>query len=155
VALAAAGHAGCQKAHVVTPEPLNPTPIVEDEAMRLRQWPTVSAMYPSGVVPAGPTLFAREPRRDMETWRYLYADPATFSGNLLLMPYQFYRTPPWTEVYYRGAWVLPSYTAVPALPPELPQVAQLEPAAGFPAPPTVAEPPRAEVPVVPSTQPTP
>ncbi len=53
---------GCQQAFQVQADTLNQTPIVEDEAMALRQWSQSSAMIPNGATVAGPTFFDKEPR---------------------------------------------------------------------------------------------
>lgn len=110
---------GCARKNYAAKDELNPTPILEDDAMRQRQWTQSNALYPSGVVPAGPTLFEYEPRRQMNQYRYYYADIGVFALNTALLPYQGFKTPPWREAYYRGAWIEPSYTANPPTPPSV------------------------------------
>ena len=136
--------AGCQQAYQSQADTLNQTPIVEDEAMVLRQWSQSSAMIPNGATVAGPTFFEREPRPGQEEWRYYYADTATYAGNMLMLPYRMWKTPVKAEVVYPGVVIPPSHTAVPATPdspatiepPSAPEAPTAAEAAAEPAPPT-------------------
>lgn len=134
VAVVVLGLLGCQRANQTQVAVLNPTPIVEDEAMKLRQWSPSSARYPNGQTVAGPTLFALEPRRGMPEYRYLYTDAGVYLGNVFMLPYRFYQIPPWREVIYPGEVIGPSFTAMPPLPPEIDPEPLPEPA--YIAPPT-------------------
>jgi hypothetical protein len=149
-ALALLAACGCQQAHVVTPEPLQTEPIIEDDAMRLRQWSQTSATYPNGATVAGPTGFGWQPRRGQADWKYYYADGGVFFANLFALPYRLIKTPPDTAVTYRGVWIEPTFHAMPALPPEPAMPAPPPEAPPEPAPPPEAvEPP----PAAPATQP--
>ncbi len=106
---------GCQRANQTQTAELNRTPIIEDDAMKLRMWSQSSATYPNGATVAGPTLFAREPRRGKREYHYLYTDTGVYAGNVFMLPYRFYQTPPWREVIYPGEVISPSHTAVPPI----------------------------------------
>lgn len=145
--------AGCQRSFVEQPEPLQDEPVVEDDAMRLRQWTQTSAMYPNGSIDAGPTGFAYEPRRYMQDPNYYAADTAVFVGNFFMLPIRLVQTPPWETITYRGRWILPTHHAMPPLPPMRTVSTAEQPAADEPPPPSA--PPAEPDPVDSSTVPTP
>ncbi|HRK31224.1 MAG TPA: hypothetical protein PLD59_09110 [Tepidisphaeraceae bacterium] len=118
VALLAAGM-GCQRNNQPVAAEFNTAPIAEDDAMKHRRWTQTSAMVPNGQTVAGPTLFNREPRRGMSEYRYTYTDGGVFLGNVFMLPYRFYKIPPWREVVYPGEVITPTHTAMPPLPPSL------------------------------------
>ena len=67
---------------------------------------------------AGPTGFLYQPKPGQPTWHYGFVDAPLFGVNTLLLPYAFFKIPPWEPVEWKGATVEPTYTAVPPLPPE-------------------------------------
>jgi hypothetical protein len=107
---------GCTYRHN-SPPVENVAPIPADEAMQHRDWPQVAAVYPKGAVVAGPTNFNYEPKRGMPEWNYYYADTSTFTVNMLLLPYNFFKAPPWTARTYPGETIPPTFTAQPVMPP--------------------------------------
>lgn len=141
---------GCQRAFQVQPDALNQTPIIEDEAMALRTWSQSSAMIPNGATVAGPTFFDKEPRPGQEEWRYYFVDTATYSGNMLMLPYRMWKTPVKAEVVYPGVVIPPSFTAVPAIP-DSPAV--IEPSTPPDAPTESPQPPEPETVIPPTSQP--
>jgi hypothetical protein len=100
------------------PESLSAPEIDIDEAMQIRDWDQVTARYQSGATVAGPTGFLYQPKPGQPLWHYGVVDGPLFMINTLLMPYAFYRIPPWEPVEWKAATVEPTYTAVPPLPPE-------------------------------------
>ncbi|HEV2295395.1 MAG TPA: hypothetical protein VGR35_16210 [Tepidisphaeraceae bacterium] len=102
---------GCQRVHRGRPVALNDAPLIIDEAMQLRDWERSTAYYASGAVVAGATRVTFEPKYDN---RYNYvADPLIGVANFALIPFTYFRTPPFTTVVYHGAIVPPTHTAMP------------------------------------------
>ncbi|MBV8782381.1 MAG: hypothetical protein JO353_13375 [Phycisphaerae bacterium] len=100
------------------PESLSAPTIDVDEAMQARDWNLDTAYYANGSTVAGPIGFRYQPAPNQPFWRANLVEPAIFGLNILIMPYEFFRTPPWKAVAWKGATVQPTYTAVPPLPPE-------------------------------------
>lgn len=151
---------GCQRAYVERPVALQTEPIIEDDAMRLRQWSQTSATYPNGSTVAGPTGFTWEPRRGQSEYKYYYGDVGVYFANLFAMPYRFFKSPPNTEMSYRGEWIEPTHHAMPALPPapvepatpaEMTEPTEIAPPADPPGPPEAPSP--ADAPPTPATLP--
>lgn len=112
--LASAGMAlstGCQRTQPNRPVALSDAPLVVDEAMQLRDWDRQTAYYASGATVAGAKRTTFEPRYDN---RYNYAaDPLIGVGNIVLIPFTYFRTPWGQEVVHRGAITPPTHTAMP------------------------------------------
>jgi hypothetical protein len=100
------------------PESLTAPVIDVDQAMQLRDWDRMTAIYSSGATVAGPTGFLYQPRPGQNLWRYQVVDIPIFLVNTALLPYAFAKTPPWKPVEWKAATVEPTYTGVPPLPPE-------------------------------------
>jgi hypothetical protein len=100
------------------PESLTAPEIDVDEAMQARDWDQVTSGYASGATVAGPIGFLYEPRRDRPLWQQGITEIPTFLVNSALIPYAFFKTPPWKPVEWKAATVAPTYTGVPPLPPE-------------------------------------
>ncbi len=102
---------GCQRARPPQPDALNDAPLIVDEAMQIRDWDRSVAYYPSGAVVAGSPRVTFVPR--YETRLAYAADPLIGLGNILLIPFTLFATPPGAKVASRGAIVPPTHTAVP------------------------------------------
>jgi hypothetical protein len=100
------------------PESLSAPEIDIDEAMQIRDWDQVAATYQSGATIAGPTGFRYQPKPGQPLWHYDFVDMPLFLVNTGLIPYAFFKIPPWKPVEWKAATVEPTYTAVPPLPPE-------------------------------------
>ncbi|MGH7176457.1 MAG: hypothetical protein ACREJC_03665 [Tepidisphaeraceae bacterium] len=111
------GFCGCVRRGNIAPDQTNPTPLVVDQAMELRNWEQSQAMYENMTVIAGPTGFLYEGPPDGHNYSYAVLDVGIFLGNICLMPYAYCLTPPWGAVEYRGITMPPTYTAQPVLPP--------------------------------------
>jgi hypothetical protein len=94
----------------------NPTPLVVDQAMQVRDWDRVTAAYSNGDTIAGPTGFPYEARWYQPEWRYAAIEPPLFVGQSVALPVTLIFTPPWTAIRYTGETVETSYTAMPPLP---------------------------------------
>jgi len=116
-ALLAAGLlSGCQVSGPTPPvEQLNPTPLVIDEAMQLRDWEPVTAFYQSGATIAGPTMFFVEPDPTLPRGVDFLTENVLFVGQVAVMPVTIVFQPPWDDVTYRGVRQDPSYSASPPL----------------------------------------
>lgn len=106
--------AGCYDRTAPQTAKLNPTPILEDEAMALRQWEPVRSYYANGSSVAGPVYYVYAPRTDVPAFEGVITDPAIFVGQTVFLPVAMVITPPWQEVTYRGVYTPPTYTAAPA-----------------------------------------
>lgn len=125
---------GCQRIRPVQPDALNDEPLVVDEAMQIRDWDRSTAYYASGAVVAGDPRTRLEPKyesRLVETTdpatgatqvrqertgdaRINYvADPAIGLANFVMIPFTYFRTPPFTPVVSRGTIIPPSHYAMP------------------------------------------
>ena len=125
VAAVACSALGCATRETKEYAAIADRPAVYDEAEAIRQWPLTRAQYVRGDVTAGPAYF---PLRiaDSETYETLdrntlggvsrTADALVFVPNLLLLPYQMVRTPPWSTVVAEGTVIPPTYHAAPPLP---------------------------------------
>ncbi len=108
--------AGCQ--HIANTPPISlSSNLKQDEAMTARNWDPVTVKYPSGATVAGSTGFMYE-SKDKCVYQNSVQDAPLFLGNVGLMPYTLFRTPPWKPVTWRGETVEPTYTATPPLPAE-------------------------------------
>jgi hypothetical protein len=108
---------GCQSAthedKGVTME-LNPSILVEDQAMQHRDWQRSALVYQNTSTLAGPT--ARVWTTTDTQGANAVTDIVVFSGNVIFGPFTYLTVPPWTPIYYRAVNVPPSYTAVPPVP---------------------------------------
>jgi len=102
---------GCQRIKPLQPDTLSDEPVIVDEAMQIRDWDRSTAYYASGAVVAGDPRTRLEPKDD--TRLNYAADPAIGLGNFVLIPFTYFRTPPFTPVVSRGTIVPPSHYAVP------------------------------------------
>jgi hypothetical protein len=134
---------GCAYRRNSPPEALVPA-VPLDDAMQHRNWEQATAVYPNGSVVSGYNEFRYEPRRDMEDWRYAYADTGSFFVNMAMLPYNLYKHPQSKPHTYPGETIGPSYTVQPVMPE--PQVYQpgtppvIEPNGAAPSTPQVIEP---------------
>ena len=118
-ALLAIGAAGCaEKAYQPTVQKLSPAPIVEDEAMELRDWQRSSAVYANGVSVSYPTLYPYVARKNVPAIEPVIMEPVLFVGQTLALPITAIDTPPWQDTSYRGVDTPPTYTAVPVVEPD-------------------------------------
>ena len=109
--------AGCQQFRPVPPpQPLNPVPIANDQAMNYRTWSITSAEYANNQVNAGSTLetLVSKPANPPAN---TFGDPLLFVFNLAALPFAVFATPPGTNVGYKSLVTDPTYTAMPAMPP--------------------------------------
>ena len=102
---------GCQRARAPRPDALNDAPLIVDEAMQIRDWDRSTAYYPSGAVVAGSPRVTFVPRYESRVG--YAADPLIGIGNIVLIPFTLFSTPPSAKVTSRGAIVPPTHTAVP------------------------------------------
>lgn len=107
---------GCTDVRNPEPARLNPTPIIEDNAMALRQWEPISSLYANGTSTAYPFYFNYTPRRDVPDGENIITGPLIFGAQVVALPLLMIVIPPWEEVVYRGVYTPPTYTAVPATP---------------------------------------
>ena len=109
--------AGCATREKVRYEPVNNKPILGDDAMTMRQWPSAHSYYPNGAVAAWSTRFplATDPNRPQS--QNLILEPVLFIGQTLTLPLEFIANPPFRPVVYHGAEYRPTYTFQPPLPP--------------------------------------
>lgn len=104
---------GCQRIPPNRPVALNDAPLIVDEAMQIRDWDRSTGYYASGNVPAGATRLTFEPKNDN---RYNYAfDPLIGLANFAIIPFTYFRTPPFTTIVHQGAIVPPTHTAMPPM----------------------------------------
>lgn len=106
--------AGCSDVTAYPPEKLSPAPIIEDEAMALRQWEPETSYYANGTSVAGPFYYRYGARTDVPQYEGIITDPLIFVGQTVALPVLLVLTPPWEGVTYRGVYTPPTYTAVPA-----------------------------------------
>jgi hypothetical protein len=118
VVLTAVG--GCASSQEQPLEPVATVPVNYDEAMLLRDWPTVEAKYLDGSVEAGPTYspnrvgrnsLSPEPRPRQPL--NLLSEPLTAATNFLLLPFRLVATPPWEDETYLVPAINPTYHAAP------------------------------------------
>ena len=102
---------GCQRVQRNRPVALNDEPLVVDEAMQIRDWDRSTAHYANGDTIAGATRLTFEPKYDDR--RNYAVDPLIGVGNIVLIPFTYFRTPPRTTVVHQGAIVPPTHTAMP------------------------------------------
>lgn len=107
---------GCQRSNAYPVETLSPAPIIEDQAMAMRDWELSLAEYAAGYSIAQPTLFPYSPATGAPALESLVAAPLISYGQAALLPINALITPPWGEVLYRGVLTPPTYTAVPTAP---------------------------------------
>lgn len=93
-------------------------PIIEDEAMALRQWEPSVARYASGSAPSYPTLYPYTASRDLPGPAAFAMNPVIFFAQTALLPITFFTTPAWQQDDTRGVQTPPTYTAVPAVQPD-------------------------------------
>lgn len=134
--------AGCQgnpyeRAGNSPPEPLNAEPLVVDEAMQIRDWNRVTALYANGDTAAGATGFPFTTRRDQPEWRYAALEAPLFVFQAVTLPIHLAIAGPTREVHYAGATIDTTYTAMPPLPPT--NVVVEEPIAAPDVAPTTAQ----------------
>jgi hypothetical protein len=96
---------------------LSSQPLVEDQAMRHRNWPLESWKYENTSTYAQPTELTFRPK-PLPALVNSVVDPTLFFVNILASPVAYATQPPWTPVYYRAVNIEPTYTAVPAQPGE-------------------------------------
>jgi hypothetical protein len=115
---------GCQgdsnpfaRARNTPPEPLNAEPLMVDEAMQLRDWNRVTALYASGDTAAGATGFPFTTRQDQPEWRYAALETPLFVFQAIALPVNLIIAGPTREIHYAGATIEPTHTAMPPLPP--------------------------------------
>lgn len=108
--------AGCTDARINPPNQLSSAPIIEDDAMALRQWDQTVALYANGTSVSYPFYFNYVPRRDVPEVEGLVTAPILFTLQTIALPVLMIITPPWQEVVYRGVYTPPTYTAVPQAP---------------------------------------
>ncbi len=102
---------GCQHITNSPPETAGP-PILQDEAMMLRDWPVKTASYANGAVEAGPLGFMYEPDSDLTDTQVALFAPILFVGQTLFLPVSYILHGPGESATYRGQSVPPTYTAV-------------------------------------------
>jgi hypothetical protein len=116
--------AGCQSVGTSTTADVLGDEIIPDAAMARRDWPVSVATYANGKVVSDPTLFAYEPRPDLEQqWHYYFADTGAFLASVGRLPFIVFDQKPDSDVTYGGYVMQPSHYAVPALPPARPEPA--------------------------------
>jgi hypothetical protein len=107
---------GCLK-QTEPPAAISRAPLVLDEAMERRTWPTVAVHFQNGETPAWPTGFVLDHRPDAPKWAPAVTDTPLFLANIFAMPIGYTFTPGWTRVIYPNDVVPPTYNAMPPLPP--------------------------------------
>lgn len=117
-ALLLAAISGCQRAADPREVALSNAPIVEDEAMQLRQWEPSVSHYASGVSPSYPTLYPYVARRDLAGAAGFVLNPAIFFAQTALLPITFFAAPAWEMEDAQGTHTPATYTAVPAVRPD-------------------------------------
>lgn len=108
--------AGCYDTSGHETMKLNPAPILEDDAMAMRQWDLQPSYYANGTSVAGPYYFNYAPRTNVPEAESIVTGPVIFVAQVVTLPVGMAIMPPWTEVTYRGVYVPPTYTAAPAAP---------------------------------------
>lgn len=116
LAVAALGlfSAGCYNTTGHETMKLSQAPIIEDGAMALRNWEPVSSYYGNGTSIAQPVYYSYAPRPEASLPEAAVSGPALFVAQTVTLPVEMVITPPWKEIVYRGVYVPPTYTAVPA-----------------------------------------
>lgn len=107
---------GCTDVTTNPPNKLSSAPIIDDDAMALRQWDQTTALYANGTSIAYPFYFNYAPRRDAPEVESIITGPVIFTLQTIALPVLMVVTPPWQEVIYRGVYTPPTYTAVPQAP---------------------------------------
>jgi len=103
--------AGCQRTGVAPVAKMNPTPMITDEAMAIRNWDQSRALYSNGSVIAYPTLFPYQSDAENNYYANVLIEPALLVAQTAALPITAVVTPPWTPVNYHGVYVDPTYTA--------------------------------------------
>ncbi len=119
VALVSTVAAGCaQRIDGSRVQQLSDAPIIEDEAMALRQWDQTTALYANGTSRSYPTMYPYVPQGDVLGAQQAFTAHGLFFGQTLLLPITAVLTPPWQQQTYRGLRTPPTYTAVPVVEPD-------------------------------------
>jgi hypothetical protein len=108
--------AGCTDVTEPLPTGFSSTPIIQDDAMALRQWDQVTSIYANGTSVSNPIYFNYTARRDVPDGENIFSGPVIFTCQTIALPVLMIITPPWEEVVWRGVYTPPTYTAVPATP---------------------------------------
>jgi hypothetical protein len=122
VMLALAG--GCQVGQKLGADRNDPTPILTDSAMQVRDWPTMRATYPcfSSTVGSAQSIFV--PRADLSAPAHAVMETPVFVADTVLLPLSLVITPPWEEEEGVSFYLPPSYTTNPPVDPVGPKERQ-------------------------------
>jgi hypothetical protein len=109
---------GCTIKQPPRPEEVSHAPLVVDDAMKNRPWPTSVAQYANGQTVAWPTATLIVHRYDEPVWQAAVTDTPMFVANSVMAPVVYLFTPPWQRVIYPMGEIEPSFHAMPPLPPK-------------------------------------
>lgn len=118
VALLGIVSVSCQRVEQSGTQILSPAPIIEDEAMALRQWDETASYYANGSSVSYPTLYPYVPRSDAPAVEGLVTAPLLFMGQTIFLPITALVTPTWEDEAARGVYTPPTYTAIPVVRPD-------------------------------------
>src|SRR4051812_6349056 len=86
VLLAAMGLGGCQANVPNSPDPLNKSPLIVDEAMQRREWDPSISYYANGDTVSGGTGYMFQTHETMPGYSRRVVDPAMAVTNIVLLP---------------------------------------------------------------------